>query len=54
MVSNGGDNAEDKLVDGATAIANDEGESHHSRDDLVEYLGTIRKRMRKNLPPFPI
>ncbi|GFZ18283.1 hypothetical protein Acr_27g0000220 [Actinidia rufa] len=45
----------------AASIAGNEGESHHSRDEpcrcnhsrdnSIEYLGTIRKRMRQILPP---
>ena len=31
--SNGGDNAESKFVDGEAAIASDEGESRHFRDE---------------------
>ena len=31
-------------------VAVDEGESHHSRDDSVEYVGTIRKGLRGILP----
>ena len=63
MASSGGDNAEDKLAGGAAPIASDEGESHHSRDkhsqgdhsrdDLVEYLGTIKKGIRRLLPYLP-
>ncbi|GFY88901.1 hypothetical protein Acr_06g0008410 [Actinidia rufa] len=63
MSFSGGDNAEGKSVDGAIASAGDEGESHHSRDepcpgdlsrdDSVEYIGTIRKEMRRIFPHLP-
>ncbi|GFZ20945.1 hypothetical protein Acr_29g0001070 [Actinidia rufa] len=33
MASGGGDNAEDKHVEGAAQVASDEGESHQSRDE---------------------
>ena len=49
MVSSGGDDGEDVPAGGATSLAGNEGESHHSRDepcqgnhsldDLVEYIG---------------
>ena len=54
MASSGGDNAEDKNVGDTAHAAVDKGESHHSRgdpsrgnysrNDLVEYIGTIKKR----------
>ncbi|GFS42084.1 hypothetical protein Acr_00g0078020 [Actinidia rufa] len=57
MASSGKDNGEGILTSGATLVMGDEGESHHSRDEpsrgdhsqygLVEYIGTIRKEMRK-------
>ena len=63
MSSSGGDNIEDKSVNGATAIAGDKGESYHtqdeprrgdhSRDGSVEYIGTIKKQMRRVLPRLP-
>ena len=53
MLSSCGDNVKDKVVDGVTLVVGDEGESRHSQYDLVEYLGTIRKIMRKILPPLP-
>ena len=63
MVSNGRDNVEEKPAGDAAHIVADEGESHlsrddpprgdHSRDNSVEYIGTIKKRMREILPPFP-
>ncbi|GFS37381.1 hypothetical protein Acr_00g0051650 [Actinidia rufa] len=58
MASNGGNNAEDKPMGGATPVAGDEDEFHHSRgdrfrDDSVEYIGTIKKEMRRVLPHLP-
>ena len=63
MVSSGGDKAEDKLAGNAAHVVGTEGESHHSRDDpprgdhsrddSVEYIGTIRKGMKKVLPYIP-
>ena len=63
MASSGGDNADDKLEDDVAHVAGNEGESHYSRDDplrrdhfqddSVEYIGTIKKGMRKTLPHLP-
>ncbi|GFS38695.1 hypothetical protein Acr_00g0058930 [Actinidia rufa] len=63
MVSSGRDNVKKKLVADAAHIATDEGDSYlsqddpprgePSRDDSVEYIGTIRKMMRDILPPLP-
>ena len=63
MMSSGGDNGEDIPTGGAASIAGNEGESHHSRDELrrgdhsqdgsIEYIGTIRNEMRKVLPHLP-
>ena len=63
MASSGGDDGKDIPTSGATPIAGDEGESHHSRDDhrrgdnarddSVEFLGTIRKEMRRILLRLP-
>ena len=60
MAFSGGDDGEDILTGGATPVASDEGESHHSRgkprrgdhslDGSVEYIGTIKKEMRRVLP----
>ncbi|GFZ06715.1 hypothetical protein Acr_18g0008850 [Actinidia rufa] len=40
MASSGGDNAGDKLAGGATQVASDKVESHHSRDDPPQEEGT--------------
>ncbi|PSS08060.1 Kinesin-like protein [Actinidia chinensis var. chinensis] len=58
MVSSGGDNAEDKPASDMAHVVGDEGETLISRDDpyrgdSVKYIGTIRKSMRKVLPPLP-
>ena len=53
MASSGGDDGEDVPTGGSASIADDEGESHHSRGELrrddhsrdgsVEYIRTIKK-----------
>ena len=63
MASNGRGNVEDKPTEGATHVTGNKGESHHfrdehppsdhSRDDLVEYLGTIRKELKRILSHLP-
>ncbi|GFZ00561.1 hypothetical protein Acr_14g0001960 [Actinidia rufa] len=63
MVPSDGDNGEDIPTGGAAPVARNEGESHHSRDEprrgdhsqdgSVEYIGTIRKEMRKVFPHLP-
>ena len=63
MVSSSEENGKDILTGGATPIAGDEGKSHHSRyelhrddhsqDSSVEYIGTIKKEMRRILPRLP-
>ena len=59
MSSSGRDN--DKSRDGTISISGDKGESRHPRDEhplsespqeLVEYIGTIGKEMRRVLPRF--
>ena len=60
MASSGGDNNEEIPTSGVVLATGDEGESHIFRDEprrcdhslagLVEYIGTIRKEMRKFLP----
>ena len=62
-MSSGRDNTEDKPVGDAAHVTGNEGESRisrddpslgdPSRDDSVEYIGTIRKSMGKILPPLP-
>ena len=62
-MSNNGDNAEEKLAGNAAHIVADEGEplfsrgdpsqGDHSKDDSMEYIRTIKKRMRKILPLLP-
>ena len=51
MASSGGDNAEKKNTNDVAHVTTDEGESHHSlgdpsREDSVEYVGTIKKGQR--------
>ena len=63
MTSYGGDNTKDISQMVQLKLRGDESESHHfrdehppsdhSRDDLVEYLGTIRKEMRRVLSHLP-
>ena len=53
MSSSGGDNVEGQFVDCATISTGDKGESHHPRDESVEYIGIIWKEMRRVLPCFP-
>ncbi|GFS41412.1 hypothetical protein Acr_00g0074140 [Actinidia rufa] len=63
MTSSNGNNGEKKLVGDAAHVAANEGESHHFRDDPPrgdhsrdgsdEYIGTIRKEMRKVLTCLP-
>ena len=63
MASNSGDNGEDIPSSGAASVTDNEGQSYHfrdeprrddqSRDGSVEYIGTIRKEMRKVLPRLP-
>ena len=63
MISSGGDNGEDTHTGDAALVVGDEDESHHfqdesrrddhSRDGSVEYIGNIRKEMRRVLPRFP-
>ena len=63
IASSGGDNGEDITMGGATLAASNKGEFHHSREEprrdnhsrdcSVEYIGTIRKEMRKILPRLP-
>ncbi|GFS36232.1 hypothetical protein Acr_00g0044830 [Actinidia rufa] len=58
-----GDNAKDKPTGGAIHVVSNEGKSHHSRDDppqgdhsrddSMEYIGTIRKEIRKVLHRLP-
>ena len=53
----------DTSGDGVVTVSGDEGESCYprdelsqsesSRDELVEYLGTIKKEMRRILPRLP-
>ena len=62
MASSGGYNAEEKFTGDVVHVAIDEGKSllsggdlsrgDHSRDDSVDYLGIIRKRMRDILLPL--
>ena len=47
MASSGGNNGEDAPVSEAALVAGDDGESHHSRDGLIEYIEAIRKKIRK-------
>ncbi|GFY97708.1 sterile alpha motif (SAM) domain-containing protein [Actinidia rufa] len=49
MASSEGDNAEEKKVSDAPHVRSDEGESCHSRDDSVKYVGTIRKGLRRGI-----
>ncbi|GFS34121.1 hypothetical protein Acr_00g0032370 [Actinidia rufa] len=63
MASSGGDNGKDIQIGGMALVVGDKGESHHSRDESyrddhsqdgsIEYIGTIRKEMRKVLPRLP-
>ena len=69
MASSGRDITEDKFVDGmvvvvvVVVVVGDEGESRHSRDEnprsessrdkTIEYIGTIRKEMKRILPCLP-
>ncbi|GFY95041.1 hypothetical protein Acr_10g0004260 [Actinidia rufa] len=53
MASSGGNNANDKPTGSATSIPGEESESHHSRDDSIEYLRTIKKRQRKVFSRLP-
>ncbi|GFS38241.1 hypothetical protein Acr_00g0056420 [Actinidia rufa] len=52
MASSGGDNAEEKNVGDAPHVGANEDESCHSRDDSVEYVRTIRKRLRTGILSF--
>ena len=64
MTSSEGDNGGDRPVDGVPAYSGDSGESRHSRDEHIqrdshfrdeslEYLGTVRKELRRILPNIP-
>ena len=63
MASNEGNKGDNPLTGSAAPIAGDEGESLHSldeprlgdpsQDDSVEYIGTIKKEMRRILPHVP-
>ena len=53
MASSGKDGGDDVPIGEVALVAGDEGESHHSREGLVEYIGTIRKEMRRILPCLP-
>ncbi|GFZ14550.1 hypothetical protein Acr_24g0007400 [Actinidia rufa] len=63
MVSNKGNKGDNPPTGNAAPVSGDDVEFHHSRgksrpsdysqDSLIEYLGTIKKRMRKILPHFP-
>ena len=60
VASSSGDNSEDIPSSDVALVAGDEGQSHHfrdeshrgdhSRDGLIEYIGTIRKKIKKVLP----
>ena len=53
MASNGGDNAKERNVSDAPHITANEGESRYFRDDSMEYVGTIKKKLRGILPSLP-
>ena len=63
MSSSGRDNAKVKSVDGVAISTGNKGESRHSpnehlrsespQDESVEYIGTIRKEIRRILPCLP-
>ena len=65
MSSSGEDNVEDRVEKsvGTVAFMGDESESRHTRDkhpqsksprdESIEYIGTIRKEMRRILPRLP-
>ncbi|GFY97517.1 hypothetical protein Acr_12g0000580 [Actinidia rufa] len=53
MVSDDGGNGEDRLAGFAFASSGDVGESFHSREESLEYLGTIRREIRRILPHTP-
>ena len=49
MMSSEGDEAEEKNTGNAPHVGVEEGESRHSLDDSVEYVGTIRKGLRRGI-----
>ena len=56
MASSSGDGGEDILACGAALVMGYKSESRqdgHSRDSLVEYIGTIRKEIRRILHRLP-
>ncbi|GFS29092.1 hypothetical protein Acr_00g0005310 [Actinidia rufa] len=63
MVSTSRDNGEDISIGGVALVTGNNGESHHSRDEphrgyhslngSVEYIGTLKKEMRKVFPHLP-
>ena len=49
MASSEEDNAEEKNAGDAPHVGADEGESRHSRDDSLEYVGAIRKGLKRGI-----
>ena len=49
MAYSGGDNIEEKNVVKMPHVGANKGEVRHFRDDSVEYVGTIRKGLRRGI-----